>query len=1269
MAARGRVQSPIIGRRTTDEHAAEKQMQHAMARAINSDLRPPKETAIATVIELALQHHSVLSFFRNVPRQHHINKHPVIAWKSLGVTHRLLHVLNHEMLIESSKSFIETVNYLGRLHEHDTTVYGKISSLLAQLEVAKLNFHKTYPSFDSDMASPVSITSLCQQHGKELAIALAQLQQLQIVTSHVVLDMASSLPDGTSGRHRTKEFREQACLLWPLYSVLQESVTSYEILLQLLRQLSKEEKDVFGVMRQFQDQHNKLRNIYTRVRQIPYLFARLTTLNLDGPCPDVLGESISMPARIGPSQRAQEYVARFTHEEEVKPIDAKAASARATHTARPVPGKSTSSKLDPREAKLRELREELDKANQEREDQKGIIASLQHHVQELTGGLTNVDPRAIAELQAAGLGQTRTLEEQLADLRQEMSEINAELMDAMQERDTAQAMLVSLQDELGQQQQQAELSENDLAATQSLLYDVQEQLDHHQSEATLHEKSLSLAHKENDELQSQLSNCQQQLNTALGGQSRLETELAELRQAGQREHEDAVLEHSRLQHTIETLEAELESSKGLMASQVAETSFLTDSESKLQEALRVSEAERKALEADLLTMQEKVEGATRKAIAAMEREIKGRDLNAAVRAEKLALLKQLDDITTKHQVVEARLEQMSQDHALSQEHASATEQQHKAELVRLQQDLKQSNARALKSLQDEEHISSAMEELQAQVASLQQESQELQAENAQYKSRIGSFESKSQQLESELQAATERVGVLTTSLDDARAASLTQQQELEAALEDAKTKADSKQQELKAKVNRLQTSSQAATAKVATLEEELQQQRSRLTSTKESNAGLQQQLEQMRQQHKDQLQSLQTQQAGTVDSLQSELRRTREQAEEQRQAISSDMVGQVLAGLNKLASKPNEGGHQSADGLLEACQRTVGGMPSDTTAHASIEHVIHAVGCAIMAGNTLLGRISVEASKQSPELTQRVQMSTSAVVAGITSHLQAGSSTTATVTTAIQDLQAVSQTLDALSSKYALDLEQQMANAQSAITSASARVQALLDEVKAGMDKAKLDVHEAILDQSLRLIAKIQMLTQSAGVLQNEVVQSETAAGKTTNKAQFYKRNSRWVDGLVSAAKAVGSGVSVLVDTSDKALHGEARLEEIMVCGQEIAASTAQLVSASRVKAKLDSPNKADLEKNSKQVQVETKALIEAVREACLKSKEAQSTQSYLKLSLTQAKRLQMDSQVRVLQLETELLNEQERLRQLRKAQYQLAEQTGISRSPLSSVS
>lgn len=46
----------------------------------------------------------------------------------------------------------------------------------------------------------------------------------------------------------------------------------------------------------------------------------------------------------------------------------------------------------------------------------------------------------------------------------------------------------------------------------------------------------------------------------------------------------------------------------------------------------------------------------------------------------------------------------------------------------------------------------------------------------------------------------------------------------------------------------------------------------------------------------------------------------------------------------------------------------------------------------------------------------------------------------------------------------------------------------------------------------------------------------------------------------------------------------------------------------------------------------------------------------YLKLSVTQARRLEMDSQVRVLELESEISRERERLGQLRRAHYHVAE-------------
>ena len=89
-------------------------------------------------------------------------------------------------------------------------------------------------------------------------------------------------------------------------------------------------------------------------------------------------------------------------------------------------------------------------------------------------------------------------------------------------------------------------------------------------------------------------------------------------------------------------------------------------------------------------------------------------------------------------------------------------------------------------------------------------------------------------------------------------------------------------------------------------------------------------------------------------------------------------------------------------------------------------------------------------------------------------------------------------------------------------------------------------------------------------------------------------------------------------------------------------------------------------------VSAATKALIEAARKAGVVTRKTASRMNryflkhwsihlhitaadYLKLSLTQAKRMEMDAQVRVLELEASLSQERERLGQLRRAHYHLA--------------
>ena len=135
---------------------------------------------------------------------------------------------------------------------------------------------------------------------------------------------------------------------------------------------------------------------------------------------------------------------------------------------------------------------------------------------------------------------------------------------------------------------------------------------------------------------------------------------------------------------------------------------------------------------------------------------------------------------------------------------------------------------------------------------------------------------------------------------------------------------------------------------------------------------------------------------------------------------------------------------------------------------------------------------------------------------------------------------------------------------------------------------------------------------------ETELVSYQFISGLMPPYDQFLKDsvfilNLRWTEGLISAAKAVGLGANLLVDAADRwtkywALRlqiyifwpqknfrivlGSGKFEEIMVASQEIAASTAQLVIASRVKAKEGSSKFQELKVASKVVTEATGAVV-----------------------------------------------------------------------------
>uniref|UniRef100_A0A672HV49 Huntingtin interacting protein 1 n=1 Tax=Salarias fasciatus TaxID=181472 RepID=A0A672HV49_SALFA len=248
-------------------------------------------------------------------------------------------------------------------------------------------------------------------------------------------------------------------------------------------------------------------------------------------------------------------------------------------------------------------------------------------------------------------------------------------------------------------------------------------------------------------------------------------------------------------------------------------------------------------------------------------------------------------------------------------------------------------------------------------------------------------------------------------------------------------------------------------------------------------------------------------------------------------------------------------------------------------------------------------------------------------------------------------------------------VEQEMAATSAAVESAAARIEEMLNKSRAVDTGIKMEVNERILGSCTELMQAIKMLILSSKDLQREIVESGRGAA---SMKEFYAKNSRWTEGLISASKAVGWGATVMVDAADMVVQGKGKFEELMVCSHEIAASTAQLVAASKVKADKDSANLHRLQQASRGVTQATATVVASTKSG--KSQiEDRDTMDFSSMTLTQIKRQEMDAQVLVLELETRLQKERERLGELRKKHYELAgvaegwgeEEEGEDRRPL----
>lgn len=264
----------------------------------------------------------------------------------------------------------------------------------------------------------------------------------------------------------------------------------------------------------------------------------------------------------------------------------------------------------------------------------------------------------------------------------------------------------------------------------------------------------------------------------------------------------------------------------------------------------------------------------------------------------------------------------------------------------------------------------------------------------------------------------------------------------------------------------------------------------------------------------------------------------------------------------------------------------------------------------------------------------------------------------------IQDLEAKCKRLqdekhDLVSTKIHLEkkldnqqediLVAEMNEADKIIKEATRKIEELSEKSRKLESGVKLQVNEKISEVCSNLMKAVRNLIIQSRLLQREIVGED---GKS-NSEDFYKRNSSWTEGLISAANVVAMAARSLVDSADRAMSGEARYSELAAAAHEIAAATTQLVCASRVKANKDSEKLKILTNAAKQVNQCTGNVVDTAR-VCAELIEKELDKVDIgSLSLHQTKKMEMETQVKLLELEDQLSKERIKLGLLRRQHYE----------------
>jgi len=197
------------------------------------------------------------------------------------------------------------------------------------------------------------------------------------------------------------------------------------------------------------------------------------------------------------------------------------------------------------------------------------------------------------------------------------------------------------------------------------------------------------------------------------------------------------------------------------------------------------------------------------------------------------------------------------------------------------------------------------------------------------------------------------------------------------------------------------------------------------------------------------------------------------------------------------------------------------------------------------------------------------------------------------------------------------------------------------------------DVSDAILNATQAIAKAATALLKAATASQAERVKAGQIRAQESNT--HYNSDPVWSEGLISASQYVVATTQNLVTTADQAISGQAKEETLVASAKAVSAATAQLVSANRAKSMASSPTSQSLEEAAKGITKATAQLVQISAQftsTLMQEQKKPDPTLPTKYSLTEAQKMKLEKQAKILELEKQAERARKELEELNKSSY-----------------